>query len=308
MSSFPSALKSVFGGMASPYVSFPATMARTWPLLRLASPRPAPHASDQLAKVVESEIIPRLMVAHKSPHAVQEVPSEPSAPIDLSHAFAARIDAEAAEAFVRMLLSRGTESLMTFVETLIRSGVSVQAIYADLLTPTARLLGDLWDQDRVSYTEVTIALGRLQQLVHGLDWLSPYNGENDPGSRSVMFAPRPGEQQTFGFYIMEELFRWSGWRAWIETCATNAQMVANVQFRWFDMVCLSVCRDTNIEEVSTTIKGIRRASRNQDLFVLVHGRPFVEHAELVETVGADAAASCASEALTMADNAVWRGD
>jgi methanogenic corrinoid protein MtbC1 len=150
---------------------------------------------------------------------------------------------------------------MAFIETLIKSGVGVQVIYSDLLSPTARLLSDLWDQDRLSYTEVTIGLGRLQQLVHGLDWLSPYNGENDAGSRSVMFAPRPGEQQTFGFYIMEELFRWSGWRAWIETCASNAQMVANVQFRWFDMFCLSVCRDTNIEEVSTTIKVIRPATR-----------------------------------------------
>jgi methanogenic corrinoid protein MtbC1 len=288
--------------MTSVNVPFPINVARTWPLLRLASPLPAPRAGEQLANIVESQIIPRLMLAHQSPvsAAYTNTDSEPSPEPTIS--------AEAAEAFVRMVLTRGEDALSTFIKTLIQSGIAVQTIYAELLTPTARLLGELWDQDRVSYTEVTIGLGRLQQLIHGLDWISPYNGENDADSRSVMFAPRPGEQQTFGFYIMEEVFRWSGWRAWIETCSTNAQMVSNVQFRWFDMFCLNVCRDTNIDEVSTTIRAIRRASRNQDLFVLVYGRPFVEHTELVETVGADAAASCAGEALQMADKAVWLGD
>ncbi len=245
-----------------------------------------------------------MVVEHEHPL----FPAVQDAPVDQKPSQDIELNTEAAEAFARMVLLRGADALMAFIETLIKSGVGVQVIYSDLLSPTARLLSDLWDQDRLSYTEVTIGLGRLQQLVHGLDWLSPYNGENDAGSRSVMFAPRPGEQQTFGFYIMEELFRWSGWRAWIETCASNAQMVANVQFRWFDMFCLSVCRDTNIEEVSTTIKVIRRASRNQDLFILVHGQPFVDHVELVEAVGADASASCAQEALNMADDALWRGD
>jgi methanogenic corrinoid protein MtbC1 len=252
--------------------------------------------------MVECEIIPRLMLAHRP------APSDPQTPADADASQASAEDSsvsdEAVEVFARMVLIRAPEALTTFIETLIKSGVAMQTIYAGLLMPTARLLGDLWDQDRVSYTEVTIGLGRLQQLVHDLDWQTPYNGENDSGSRSVLFAPRPGEQQTFGFYIIEELFRWSGWRSWIETCSTNAQMVSNVQFRWFDMFCMNVCRDTGMEEVSATISAIRRASRNQGLFVLVSGQPFVDHPDWVETVGADAAASCAGEALNRAEKAV----
>jgi methanogenic corrinoid protein MtbC1 len=294
MSSLPSALKSVFAGN----VAFPVSMARSWPLLRLAPPALAPQSVEHLAKLVECEIIPRLMRAHTSPSEIDDAPPEHAPASDTM------INAEGAEAFTRMLLARGPERLMAFIEALLKSGVALQTVYTDLLNPTARMLGELWDQDRVSYTEVTIGLGRLQQLVHALDWLSPYNGENDSESRSVLFAPNPGEQQTFGFYIMEELFRWSGWRAWIETCSTNAQMISNVQFRWFDMFCLSVSRDNNIEQLSETIRDVRRASRNQNLFVLVHGRPFLEDAGLVEMIGADAAASNAGEALKMADRAV----
>lgn len=302
MSSLPSALKSVFGGMTSPHVTFPIHMAPSWPLLRLATPAAARRSGENLANIVECEIIPRLMLAHGSAADVEYAPSHFAPDRDPA------VSVAATEAFARMVLTRELDVLSDFVAAIMQSGVGVQTVYADLLAATARLLGDLWDQDRVSYTEVTIGLGRLQQLVHGLDWSSPYNGENDAGSRSALFAPRPGEQQTFGFYIMEELFRWSGWRAWIETCSTKSQMVSNVQFRWFDMFCLSVCRDTDIDDVATTIKAIRRASRNRDLYVLVYGRPFVEHTELVDRVGADAAASCAREALDMADKATWLGD
>jgi methanogenic corrinoid protein MtbC1 len=281
-------------------VSFPVQLARSWPLLRLVAPMTSLRTDEDLAKIVQSEIIPRLMLAHQP----EPIADETLMDMDMGQDRAA--GAEATEAFARMVFTRAPEALMGFIESLVRSGVTLQTIYAELLAPTARLLAQLWDQDRVSYTEVTIGLGRLQQLVHALEAATPYNGENDAESRSVMFAPRPGEQQTFGFYIMEELFRWSGWRALIETYASNAQIVSTVQFRWFDMFCLSVCRENHIEEVTATIKAIRRASRNQDLYMMVYGQPFVEHPELVEAVGADASASCAGEALDMADKAVWR--
>lgn len=302
MSSLPSAVHSVFGRIASHSVSYPINVVRSWPLLRLASQAAMPRSVEHLANIVEAEIIPRLMKAHQG-----QAPWEPapSANNDRELAPQSSVTSEATEAFARMVLSQGPESLRKFIEALSQGVGSVQRTYADLLWPTARLLCDLWDQDRLSYTEVTIGLGRLQQLVHSLDGESPYNGENDAASRSVLFAPRPGEQQTFGFYIMEELFRWSGWKAWIETCATNAQMASNVQIRWFDMFCLNVCRENNIEEVSATIRAIRRASRNQDLFVLVYGRPFFENSELVEAVGADASASCAGEAMEIAEKAVF---
>ncbi len=72
------------------------------------------------------------------------------------------------------------------------------------------------------------------------------------------------------------------------------------------MLCLSVSRSNDIDEVSLTIDSIRKSSRNRDLFVLVHGRPFTERPELVAKVGADATAACGGEALTVADKAVWR--
>jgi methanogenic corrinoid protein MtbC1 len=246
--------------------------------------------------MVECEIIPRLVRAHPIAIAVEDGVAEPELPLD----------AKAAQAFARVVLSRNPDTLDVFVEKLRARGVGSERLYADLLAPAARLLADLWDQDEISFTEVTIGLGRLQHVVRDLESGTAYNGDNDPAARSCLFSPRPGEQQTFGFYMIEELFRWSGWRTWIETAATDAEMVADVRCQWFDMFCLSVSRSANIQDVAATIEAVRRASRNRELFILVNGRPFIERPELVATVGADAAASCGREALHIADKAVWR--
>ena len=101
--------------------------------------------------------------------------------------------------------------------------------------------------------------------------------------------------------MIEEQFRWSGWRTWIETAATNADMIADVRGDWFDMFCLSVSRATDMQDVALTIDKVRRASRNPDLFVLVSGSPFIERPDLVPMVGANAVASNGREALHVAE-------
>ncbi len=246
--------------------------------------------------MVEGEIIPRLLSAHPAKRAVEDRIANLDIPLD----------ANAVRDFARVTLSRNPDTLGAFVEKLRARGMGAERLFADLLAPTALFLADLWSEDEISYTEVTIGLSRLHHIVRDLDSTTAYNGEGNPSAQSCLFSPRAGEQQTFGFYMIEELFRWSGWRTWVETAATDADMVADVSCQWFDMFCLSVSRSTDIQDVAKTIEKVRRASRNHDLFVLVNGRPFIEQPDLVATVGADAVASSGREALHVAEKAVWR--
>lgn len=297
MTSIQASLKSVFGGRAGAEQAGLQQFPRTWSLFKFPTPVRAERPSEGLAEIVDREIVPRLVRAHGG--------APP--PADAALAGEAEdnpLGADSTRAFAGMLLSRTPDDLAAFVETLSSGGVTAEAIYADLLAPTARLLVDLWDDDRASYTEVTIGLGRLQHLVRGLDGPTPYDGDGLSQAKSALFAPRPGEQQTFGFYMIEELFRWAGWRTWVETAATNEQLAATVRCHGFDMVCLSVARDRGLAEVSATIDVLRRASRNRSLFVLVNGQPFAERPELLAKIGADAAASNGGEALAAAGAAL----
>ena len=248
--------------------------------------------SDQLARLVEGEIIPRLMLVH----AQTGLNSRTSDVVELGP--------ETTEKFALYTLSAGHESLLAIIGSLLQQGVSMEAIYLDLLGPTARRLGDFWNDDQVSFADVTIALGRLQQVVRELSLHGP--AEEGPASngRAALFSPAPGEQHTFGIVIIEEFFRRSGWRTWTELSGEVDEIVGAVQAHRFDLFGLTASSDERLDQIAPMIMSIRRASRNRDISVMVGGRLFQERPELVAKIGADAMAADAREAVLKAEVAV----
>jgi methanogenic corrinoid protein MtbC1 len=279
MASFPSTATSVFQGMAAPLWASIHSLPRPLPKFKLVPKSRPRKVAAELAPVVDSEIIPRLVLAHPIAAAIKA-------------ASARSPGSTSPEAFARVVLERDADLAGAVIADATRDGAEPLSLYDDLLAPTAVLLADSWRDDRLSHTEVTIGLARLLRLVRGLAVETAYNGENDDAARSALFAPCPGEQQTFGFYMLEERFRWGGWRTWVETTATCEDLVANVRGQWFDMVCLSVSRADNIAELSGLTRAIRRASRNTNVLITVDGAPFVEHPDRVTFVGADSVAAC----------------
>ena len=241
--------------------------------------RPA-RAETGISAVLDDEVIPRLALAH---------PSE-------SNALWVRSTASP-DTFARLVLDGDGRAAGAFLDDAMRRGSDSQSVYKDLLAPAALMLVNMWRDDRLSYSEVTIGLSRLQRLVWDLPRETAYNGENDDRARCALFSPRPGEQQTFGFFMTEERFRWGGWKTAIETIATREDLVADVRRRWFDMVCVSVSRADDLPGLTEIIAAIRRASRNGDVVIAMEGAHFADHAERVSAVGADAMLSEGGDVL-----------
>ncbi|MBL8559053.1 MAG: cobalamin B12-binding domain-containing protein [Hyphomonadaceae bacterium] len=249
--------------------------------------------SEELARIVEGEIIPRLMLVHQS--GVASAPGSGSA---------IALGAETTEKFALYTLSSGHDSLLAIVGNLLQQGVPMEAIYLELLAPAARRLGDFWTNDEVSFADVTIALGRLQQVVRELSLHGPVEEGAAPQGRAALFAPAPGEQHTFGLVIIEEFFRRSGWRTWTELSGSPAEIVGAVQAHHFDLFGLTASSETHLDQISPLIMSVRRASRNRDINVMVGGLLFVERPELAAKVGADGTATDAREAVLKAEGAV----
>jgi methanogenic corrinoid protein MtbC1 len=270
---------------------------------KVAKSDPGIRHGGSLAKMVESEIIPRLMLAHQ---ALQTPP-------EASNDTRAVLGEETTDRFARMVVSKEPDSLIVYVGSLLRDGVSMESIFLELLVPAARRLGEYWDEDSASFGDVTIGLGRLQQVVRALGYNNPEEGELDRPTPTVLFAPAPGEQHTFGLFIVEDAFRRAGWRTWIETSPTRRDLADTAAAHWFDVFGVSASRDSTPESIADLVKMVRQSSRNPDLFVMIGGRLFIEHPELVNQIGADAfgadggeALLIANEALLIADNGVRR--
>ena len=242
-----------------------------------------------LSMLIESEIIPRLMVAHAI---------EPP----LSHAVHADhgIDAAEIESFAPMAMQVEADALLTHIEAILARGVTIDSVMVDLLAPAARLLGEYWEEDRCDFVDVTMALWRLQEVVHEIAFRAQADRRVAAGGHRALFASMPGDQHNFGTVVVEELFHCNGWVTERVSEAETADLLRLVEADWFDMIGLTISCDCHIGGLASTIAALRNVSQNPFVCVMVGGRVIGARPELVEQVGADGTARDAKLALKVA--------
>jgi methanogenic corrinoid protein MtbC1 len=247
---------------------------------------------DALARVIEGDIIPQLLVVHRNTLS-GSASSRPGS---------GEIPADFAERFAAATLSEQADALMVQLEALMLGGVDVETIYLDLLAPAARQLGKWWDQDACDFVDVTMGLWRLQELVHALSALVPGTAVLPGAARCALFSPAPGEQHGLGALIVEEFFRRAGWQTWSAPALDEAELVALAGARSFDLVGLTVSVERHLAPLARSIAEVRRASRNPHLLIMVGGRVFTDRPELAVEVGADGTASDGQLAVQIAED------
>ena len=249
-----------------------------------------------LSEVISTRIIPRLLQSHQPTAALR--------PADKKVALSRRDIAE----FATLVLSDNSPEIDTFVALCRARGMTIEAIYLRLLTDTARYIGTLWANDDCDFCEVTLALWRIQRLLHDLSpaFHAERHGASPHSGHRVLLAPIAGEQHMLGPIMVAEFFRRAGWEVSGELPTANDQLVEIVRDQWLDMVGISVGGLATTGDLKATIRAIRRASINPSVGVMVGGWMFIERPELVMDVGADFAAADARDAVVMATACVAR--
>jgi methanogenic corrinoid protein MtbC1 len=247
---------------------------------------------DALARVIENDIIPQLLVAHR----------ESGTLIERQGTGVAEVPSDFTDRFAAATLTDEVGPLMAQVEALMKGGVDVETIYIDLLAPAARQLGTWWDQDACDFVDVTMGLWRLQEIVHALSALVPGTAVLAGAERRALFSPAPGEQHGLGALIVEEFFRRAGWQTWSAPSLDEAELVALAAGRSFDLIGLTISVERHVAPLARTIAAVRRASRNPQVLIMVGGRVFTEQPHLAAEIGADGTASDGQRAVQVADD------
>jgi MerR family transcriptional regulator, light-induced transcriptional regulator len=71
-------------------------------------------------------------------------------------------------AFTQTLLAKDVTAANVIVAELREVGCTIDAIYLQLLAPSARYLGELWEADTCNFSEVTLCLWRIQTMLYDL--------------------------------------------------------------------------------------------------------------------------------------------
>jgi MerR family transcriptional regulator, light-induced transcriptional regulator len=250
-----------------------------------------------LSRAIEDEIIPRLMLAHPTAGDCLPVAS-PGAP---------QVSQKDVQAFAQLVLSPDENVAHACIDAMRISGISVETIYTDLLAPVARYLGELWEDDLCDFTQVTVGLGRLQQVLRELSPAFSQSNASTSGNR-VLLLPGPGEQHTFGLVMVAEFFRRAGWDVGGGPWEAGADPVVMVKREWFDVVGFSLGNVEQLDDLAACIKSVRAAALNKSICVIVGGPLFLANPEYVAYVNADAASTDGAQAPSLAASLVAARD
>ncbi|MES2715669.1 MAG: cobalamin B12-binding domain-containing protein [Pseudomonadota bacterium] len=259
----------------------------------LASQRPAVEERlSRLVDTIERDIIPRLVRAHA-----------PAAGEGEGVNLATRAEVVA---FTQHVMARDDAGIQQQLAALRNRGVSVESLYVHLLAPAARHLGELWEDDRCHFADVTVGMGRLQQIMRSLS--TAFGTEIDPpvGGRRALLMPAPGEQHTFGLSMVAEFFARAGWEVVGVMDPQVAGFEERVKEEWFDLVGISAGSTTRLDSMLACIAKVRRLSHNRAVAVMVGGPLFALHPELVEQLGADGVATDGQHAPALAERLLGR--
>lgn len=248
---------------------------------------------DGLFSVIETNIIPRLMLLHRLPDGAAR--AQP-----LHGQGGATLDSVDHARFLDLVRFGSEPAVLQHVRSLLARGVPRSVVFVELLGGAARELGELWRRDECSFSDVTIGLCRLHMIIREESTLFDVRSGGQPRERRVLMATAAGDQHILGAVLVAEFFRQDGWQVACEPGLSPDGITGLLQTRPFDILGLSLSRSSQAEDMRSEIAAYRKASANPCLCVLVGGQVFEREPDLVGFVGADGACLDARDAPGMA--------
>jgi len=246
-----------------------------------------------LARTVEEEVIPRLLTSRRQQSRAHAGGSAEAAPDHVA-------------TIVKLVLAGTQAETNGFVASLHQGGAAPDYLLLDVLSPAARRLGAMWDEDLCDFSDVTLGVMRLANVMRLIN--QAFDDGYQPGAAgpSALLVQMPGERHGLGLAMVVNFFRRAGWNVCHVPVIDGEELVGRVKREWFGVVGISVACSDKLESLAANIRSIRIASRNPAVGVMVGGPPFIEHPQLATIVGADMTASDGLQAVSNAKTLMSR--
>ena len=244
-----------------------------------------------LLSVIESQIIPRLLDAH---------PSASSSILEQVQGEQVAASEQDVLDFAQACLDTDPQAVFNHLDVLRDKGLGTQTVFLDVITPAARYLGDLWEQDKMDFTLVAQGLLRMHHAMRHLGYETQDGPQTAGDVRRIMLASAPGSQHILGLAMVSEFFRADHWQVVVEISTSEQALLHTVAREWFDVIGLSVGLVEQLPNIPALIARLKTASRNPNAFVLLGGPALLQTQMDDVALAADAISVNAAEAVKLA--------
>ncbi len=190
-----------------------------------------------------------------------------------------------------LLSNEGRTSAEEMISTLAKD-TTTEVIYLKYLAAAARMLGDWWTEDRVSFTDVTVATGRIFELLRNITIAA--HPSSDKQDLTVVFASVPGEHHTLGIRMAADLFRDDGWEIALKIGLSEAELVAEIKKLPRCIVGLSIGGRHCIDRLAGLVEALH--THCPQAAIVVSGQDIEDLRPRLSAMGLDGVASEINEA------------
>ncbi len=255
------------------------------------------YCKDSLLGVIEEQIIPRLLNVQRFFSARPETSND-----DVLYAELPEVPV-----FSQYCLNGDSLQANQIVDALLDRGVTQDRIFLELITPAARHLGVLWEQDLCDFTQVTCGLAIMHQTIYRLGYQASAGQRTAGLSQRIMLACAPGSQHFLGLTIVADFFRQAGCEVVLEISSSESELLRAVANEWFDVVGISVALEAQLPTLPGLIAHLRASSGNSKVRVVLGGPVFLLQEHSHNTCGADAVFTDAREAVSAVPHLLREG-
>ncbi|MEO1206627.1 MAG: cobalamin B12-binding domain-containing protein [Pseudomonadota bacterium] len=197
------------------------------------------------------------------------------------------------DAFCDLLIGEDEDAAHEMIVSIREDGASLDTVYLGYFSQAARRLGELWETDKVAFTDVTIASGRMYAIMRAMRHIiaaPPPSSE-----RHAFFASAPCETHTLGVTIAADLLRQRGWEIDLETDRSHDELVAAVRRTDHNIIGLSASHSDSLVALSRLVVAMRIVKPHA--FIMISGSITEAVPDISQLIDADCVVSNVPDAV-----------
>ena len=184
------------------------------------------------------------------------------------------------------LLSPQDRAADDFILNVRRNSADIEVVYLSYVAGAARRLGQLWDEDQISFMDVTLGCGKLYRIIRGLRHVIAPSIIKDRDEYPAMFALVPGETHTLGIEIATDIFRREGWDVDMLVGLDHDHLIEQSDRRTYRAIVLVANSDSMIEPLTRLVLALRISHPMSH--IVVAGNILNHYPNISSLVGSDA--------------------
>ena len=198
--------------------------------------------------------------------------------------------------FCDAFLSSDEELRHNTLQRIRQEGVTPSNIIDHIVPAAARLMGEMWFADEISFAHVTIGAARLQESVRSLAHRDRiHRSYRDTGSAILLVIPRV-EQHTLGTFVLADQLRRLGYAVDVAIDQHPRQLAVTLRQRHYVMVGITVSGRRTLAS-TTELVDIIRSTVTRVTPIVIGGSVLSSDIDVKAISGADHTAKDAESAL-----------